>query len=81
MGDIDRLMKDQECKKIRQRQVEGIAVATSQEKHLGPPQLTLSKLSQNLIHIIEETYPNWKNRNITSVKIYGVICTEEKYLL
>ncbi|MGG1152667.1 recombinase family protein, partial [Bacillus wiedmannii] len=76
MGDMGRLMEDQflsllsyvadqERKKIHQRQAEGIAVAKSQGKHLGRPQLNLSTLSQKQLFIIEETYPKWKNREIT----------------
>lgn len=71
MGDMGRLMEDQflsllsyvadqERKKIRQRQAEGIAVARSQGKHLGRPPFNLSTLSQKQLFIIEETYPKWK---------------------
>ncbi|EEM55653.1 MULTISPECIES: recombinase family protein [Bacillus cereus group] len=84
MGDMGRLMEDQflsllsyvadqERKKIRQRQAEGIAVAKSQGKHLGRPPLTLSKLSKNQIHIIEEIYPKWKNRDVTGVKFMELL--------
>lgn len=55
-GDMDRLMEDQflsllsyvadqERKKIRQQQTEGISLAKSQGKHLGRPQFTLLTLS------------------------------------
>lgn len=64
---------DQERKKIRQRQAEGIAVAKSQGKHLGRPQLNLSTLSQKQIFIIEETYPKWKNREITGVEFMELL--------
>lgn len=78
MGDMGRLMEDQflsllsyvadqERKKIHQRQAEGIAVAKSQGKHLGRPPFTLSVLSQKQLIIIEETYEQWKKREITSV--------------
>ncbi|WP_254914857.1 recombinase family protein [Bacillus thuringiensis] len=84
MGDMGRLMEDQflsllsyvadqERKKIRQRQAEGIAVAKSQGKHLGRPQLNLSTLSQKQIFIIEETYPKWKNREITGVEFMELL--------
>ncbi|AJH03063.1 hypothetical protein ASE53_28275 [Bacillus sp. Root11] len=53
---------------IHQRQAEGLAVAKSQGKHLGRPQLNLSTLSKKQLFIIEETYPKWKNREITGVK-------------
>ncbi|MFC3886231.1 recombinase family protein [Bacillus songklensis] len=78
MGDMGRLMEDQflsllsyvadqERKKIRQRQAEGIAVAKSQGKHLGRPQVNLSTLSKKQLYIIEETYPKWKNGEVTGV--------------
>ncbi|MFC3882100.1 recombinase family protein [Bacillus songklensis] len=78
MGDMGRLMEDQflsllsyvadqERKKIRQRQAEGIAVAKSQGRHLGRPQVNLSTLSKKQLYIIEETYPKWKNGEVTGV--------------
>ncbi|CAI8875746.1 recombinase family protein [Bacillus pseudomycoides] len=78
MGDMGRLMEDQflsllsyvadqERKKIRQRQAEGIAVAKSQGKHLGRPQVNLSTLSKQQINIIEETHSKWKSGEITAV--------------
>lgn len=78
MGDMGRLMEDQflsllsyvadqERKKIRQRQAEGIAVAKSQGKHLGRPQVNLSTLSKQQMNIIEETYSKWKSGEITAV--------------
>ncbi|HDR6245368.1 recombinase family protein [Bacillus paranthracis] len=84
MGDMGRLMEDQflsllsyvadqERKKIRQRQAEGIAVAKSQGKHLGRPQFNLSTLNPKQLQIIEETYPKWKNREITGVQFMGLI--------
>ncbi|MED1625074.1 recombinase family protein [Bacillus pseudomycoides] len=84
MGDMGRLMEDQflsllsyvadqERKKIHQRQAEGIAVAKSQGKHLGRPQFNLSTLSSKQLLIIEETYPKWKNREITGVQFMEVL--------
>ncbi|AFQ30576.1 recombinase family protein [Bacillus thuringiensis] len=78
MGDMGRLMEDQflsllsyvadqERKKIHQRQAEGIAVAKSQGKHLGRPQVNLSTLSKQQMNIIEETHSKWKNGEITAV--------------
>lgn len=58
---------DQERKKIRQRQAEGIEVAKNQGKHLGRPQLNLSTISEQQLHIIEETYLIWKKREISGV--------------
>ena len=84
MGDMGRLMEDQflsllsyvadqERKKIHQRQAEGIAVAKAQGKHLGRPPLNLSTLSPKQLFIIEETYPKWKKREITSVKFMELL--------
>ncbi|KAB2439835.1 MULTISPECIES: recombinase family protein [Bacillus] len=84
MGDMGRLMEDQflsllsyvadqERKKIRQRQAEGIAVAKSQGKHLGRPQFNLSSLSQKQLYIIEETYPKWKDKKITGVQFMEML--------
>ncbi|MBT2576930.1 recombinase family protein [Bacillus sp. ISL-8] len=84
MGDMGRLMEDQflsllsyvadqERKKIHQRQAEGIAVAKSQGKHLGRPQLNLSTLSTKQLFIVEETYPKWKKREITSVRFMELL--------
>ncbi len=84
MGDMGRLMEDQflsllsyvadqERKKIRQRQAEGIAVAKSQGKHLGRPPFNLSALSQKQLIIIEETYAKWKKREITSVRFMELL--------
>ncbi|HDR8053858.1 TPA: recombinase family protein [Bacillus cereus] len=84
MGDMGRLMEDQflsllsyvadqERKKIRQRQAEGIAVAKSQGKHLGRPRVTLSTLSKQKIYIIEETYPKWKNKEISGVQFMQLL--------
>lgn len=42
-------------------------MAKSQGKHLGRPQMNLSTLSKQQIHIIEETHSRWKNGEITAV--------------
>ncbi|TCW47600.1 resolvase-like protein [Bacillus thuringiensis] len=84
MGDMGRLMgdqflsllsyvADQERKKIRQRQAEGIAVAKSKGKHLGRPSFNFSALSQKQLIIIEETYPKWKKREITGSKFMELL--------
>ncbi len=67
------VVADQERKKIHQRQAEWIAVAKSQGKHLGRPQFNLSTLSTKQLIIIEETYPKWKNREITGVKFMELL--------
>ncbi len=79
MGDLGKLMEDQflsllsyvaeqERKKIRQRQAEGIALAKAQGKHLGRPKIDLDSLSKNQLIILKDTYPKWKNKEITGVK-------------
>lgn len=79
MGDMGRLMEDQflsllsyvaeqERKKIKQRQAEGIAVAKAQGKHLGRPQMNLAALSQEQHRTLEGNYQAWKNKRITGVQ-------------
>ncbi|WP_019241359.1 MULTISPECIES: recombinase family protein [Bacillus] len=78
MGDIGRLMEDQflsllsyvadqERKKIRQRQAEGIAQAKREGKHVGRPIISYETLSDKQKRIIEETYTKWKAGDITAV--------------
>lgn len=78
MGDMGKLMEDQflsllsyvadqERKKIRRRQAEGIALAKFQGKHLGRPQINLSILSKKQRQIIEENHSKWRNGDITGV--------------
>jgi DNA invertase Pin-like site-specific DNA recombinase len=79
-GDVGKLMEDQflsllsyvadqERKKIRTRQAEGIAVAKSQGKHLGRPQMKLNALSKEQRKTLEILYPQWKADQITAVKL------------
>lgn len=78
MGDMGKMMEDQflsllafvaeqERKKIRQRQAEGIAVAKAKGKHLGRPRKNYHSLSQPQKDIIKELYPRWKADEITAV--------------
>lgn len=84
MGDMGQLMEDQflsllsyvadqERKKIRQRQAEGIEVAKSQGKHLGRPQMNLSNLSKKQLQIIEENHLKWRNGDITGVMFMDML--------
>lgn len=84
MGDMGQLMEDQflsllsyvadqERKKIHQRQAEGIAVAKSQGKHLGRPQINLSNLSKKQRQIIEESHPKWRKGDITGVMLMEML--------
>lgn len=84
MGDIGKLMEDQflsllsyvadqERKKIRQRQSEGIALAKAQGKHLGRPRIALDTLSKSQVDILKNNYLKWKNKEITGVKFMEMI--------
>ncbi|KON83491.1 recombinase [Sporosarcina globispora] len=84
MGDMGRLMEDQflsllsyvadqERKKIRQRQSEGIAVAKAQGKHLGRPQLNLDILSDKQRNVLTSNYPKWKAKEITGVEFAALL--------
>jgi DNA invertase Pin-like site-specific DNA recombinase len=79
MGDMGKLMEDQflsllsfvaeqERKKIRQRQAEGIAVAKAEGKHLGRPQLNYAALSKEQKNTFETIYPIWERKEITAVE-------------
>jgi DNA invertase Pin-like site-specific DNA recombinase len=72
MGDIGKLMEDQflsllsyvaeqERKKIKQRQAEGIAIAKSQGKYKGRKKIEIN-------YKFENTYIKWKNEEITATK-------------
>lgn len=78
MGDMGKLMEDQflsllsyvadqERKKIRQRQAEGIAVAKAAGKHLGRPVVSLDTISKDQKRILTQNYLTWKNGDITAV--------------
>jgi DNA invertase Pin-like site-specific DNA recombinase len=79
MGDMGKLMEDQflsllsyvaeqERKKIKQRQAEGIAVAKEKGKHLGRPQMNLDALSKEQKQQFDSLYPQWKAEQITAVE-------------
>lgn len=72
MGDIGKLMEDQflsllsyvaeqERKKIKQRQAEGIAIAKSHGKYKGRKKIEIN-------YKFENTYNKWKNGEITATK-------------
>jgi DNA invertase Pin-like site-specific DNA recombinase len=84
MGDMGKLMEDQflsllayvaeqERKKIRQRQAEGIAVAKAQGKHLGRPQLNLDTLTKQQRQVLEANYERWKAKEITGVEFMRML--------
>jgi DNA invertase Pin-like site-specific DNA recombinase len=74
MGDMGKLLEDQflsllsyaaeqERKKIRQRQAEGIAVARANNKHLGRPKAEYPKEW-------EAVYQEWQEKKITGVQAF-----------
>lgn len=78
MGDIGKLMEDQflsllsfvadqERKKIRQRQAEGIAIAKAEGRHLGRPVINLQTLSKDQRRTLSQNYFTWKRGEITAV--------------
>jgi DNA invertase Pin-like site-specific DNA recombinase len=84
MGDIGKLMEDQflsllayvaeqERKKIRQRQAEGIAAAKAQGKHLGRPRVNLDTLTKQQRQLLDENYPRWKSGEITAVQFMDML--------
>lgn len=84
MGDLGKLMEDQflsllsyvaeqERKKIRLRQAEGIALAKARGKHLGRPRIALDTLSKSQIDILKNNYLIWKNKEITGVKFMKML--------
>ena len=84
MGDMGKLMEDQflsllsfvaeqERKKIRQRQAEGIAVAKANGKRLGRPQLNLSTISEEQKKVLKDNYKRWKSQEITGVQFMKLL--------
>lgn len=84
MGDMGRLMEDQflsllsyvadqERKKMKQRQAEGIAVAKEDGKHLGRPQINLNTLSNDQQRTLHQNYSLWKNGNITAISFMKLL--------
>ncbi|MEH6946215.1 recombinase family protein [Bacillus sp. JJ634] len=84
MGDMGKLMEDQflsllsyvaeqERKKIKQRQKEGIAVAKAKGKHLGRPKMGLDTLSKSQLKTFQEKYSEWKAGNIKAVEFMQIL--------
>jgi DNA invertase Pin-like site-specific DNA recombinase len=84
MGDIGKLMEDQflsllayvaeqERKKIRQRQAEGIALAKAKGKKLGRPAINLQTISKEQRQTLENNYHRWKNKEITGVEFMKML--------
>lgn len=79
MGDMGKLMEDQflsllsyvadqERKKIRQRQAEGIAIAKTKGKHLGRPKMDVSTLSKDQKQTLKSLFDIWNDGQITAVE-------------
>lgn len=90
MGDIGKLMEDQflsllsyvaeqERKKIKQRQAEGIAVAKAQGKHLGRPKFNLNTLSNEQRELLNSYYSKWKNKEITGVQLMQLLQVKKNW--
>jgi len=88
MGDMGRLMEDQflsllsyvadqERKKIKQRQAEGIAVAKAEGRHIGRPQFNLDSLTNDQRKVIAETYSEWKQGNLTAVAFMDLLALKK----
>ncbi|SDY86804.1 recombinase family protein [Thermoactinomyces sp. DSM 45892] len=86
MGEMGKLMEDQflsllsfvadqERKKIRKRQEEGIALAKKNGRQLGRPKMNLSTISSEQKKLLASHFLEWKNQEITGVefmKLLGV---------
>lgn len=84
MGDMGKLMEDQflsllsyvadqERKKIRQRQAEGIAAARKKGKHVGRPTFTIKSLTDEQRQKLIANYSRWKANEITAVEFMRII--------
>lgn len=84
MGDHGKLMEDQflsllayvadqERKKIKQRQAEGIAAAKEKGKHLGRPRMDLDTLEDTQRELLEENYSRWKTRRLSGVQFMEML--------
>lgn len=58
---------EEERKKIKTRQAEGIASAQAQGKHLGRPQLNLATISEYQKETLKSNYQAYKDKAITGV--------------
>lgn len=84
MGDMGKLMEDQflsllayvaeqERKKIRQRQAEGIAAAKASGKHLGRPSFTIKNLSKEQTQILLANFNRWHNKQLKAVDFMSML--------
>lgn len=79
MGDMGKLMEDQflsllsyvadqERKKIKQRQAEGIANAKANGTHMGRPTVSLDTLDKEQQDNLNTYYQTWKQRGMTALE-------------
>lgn len=84
MGDIGKVMEDQflsllayvaeqERKKIKRRQREGIEMARKKGKHLGRPPFTLDSLTEKQKETLKKYFEKWKNKKIKSVELMEML--------
>ncbi|MGH0686731.1 recombinase family protein [Bacillus mycoides] len=84
MGDMGKLMEDQflsllsyvaeqERKKIKQRQAEGIAAAKEKGMKFGRPVVKLETLSKEQQRILKDNYDRWKSEEIKGVEFSGML--------
>lgn len=84
MGDMGKLMEDQflsllsyvaeqERKKIKQRQAEGIISARVRGIHLGRPKMNLGSLTKEQLQVLSENYLEWKNKELTGVQLMTLL--------
>ncbi len=84
MGDLGKMLEDQflsllayaaeqERKKIKQRQAEGIALAKSQGKALGRPQKNYSNLTNEKKFFIEKNYNRWRAGDIKRIEFMNLL--------
>lgn len=84
MGDMGKLMEDQflsllsyvaeqERKKIKQRQAEGIEAAKQRGQKLGRPVIELKTLSRDQKKTLEENYKKWLDKEITGVDFANLL--------
>ncbi|MFT9494597.1 MULTISPECIES: recombinase family protein [Bacillota] len=84
MGDMGKMLEDQflsllayaaeqERKKIRQRQAEGLAIAKAKGKKLGRPSINYDDLTREQKYLVERNYERWKNGVITGVSFMDLL--------
>ena len=84
MGDMGKLMEDQflsllsyvaeqERKKIRQRQREGIEQAKAEGKRIGRPAVSFDTMSEEQRKTWREVYPRWKSEQVKAVEFMRLL--------